>query len=232
MADGRGGAAGIIAPVKQLVLDLIPPPQPTLDNFVVGRNAELVAALRLLPETAAGAVSVLYLWGAAGSGKSHLLAALDRRGLRRADNGPDLAAADADQRLGVDDVDRLDAAAQQALFNLINRQQGRSGVVVAAGSFAPRDLPIRRDLASRLGSGLVFQLHTLSDAEKVAALHAHARSRGFVLRDEVVNYLLRHARRDMPSLMSFLDALDRHSIETGREITLPLIREIAQPAPA
>jgi DnaA family protein len=84
-------------------------------------------------------------------------------------------------------------------------------------------------LTSRLGSGLVFHLQPLSDGEKAEALRAHATSRSFALRDEVVAYLLRYSRRDLPSLISILDALDRHSLETGREITLPLLRKMAQP---
>jgi hypothetical protein len=33
----------------------------------------------------------------------------------------------------------------------------------------------------------------------------------------------------MASLISFLDALDRYSLETGREITLPLLRAMSTP---
>ena len=121
---------------------------------------------------------------------------------------------------------------QIALFNLINlvSQPGSAGCVVATGSMAPRDLPLRPELSSRLGSGLVLQLHPLSDAEKAEALRAHAQTRSFTLRDDVIAYLLRHARRDMASLISILDALDRYSLETGREITLPMLREMAQPS--
>ncbi len=45
---------------RQLALPISPPPEPTLDNFVPGANAELLARLRAL---AAGqyAESVLYL---------------------------------------------------------------------------------------------------------------------------------------------------------------------------
>ncbi len=226
--------AGIIYPVKQLVLDLIPTPLPTFSNFVSGRNREALEATR-------GAVfgtavsKVLYLWGPPGSGKSHLVQALGAsQGARL------LSAVELDRLDGVDsegkcqaldDVHTLSDRQQIALFNLINavNQPGNGGCVVATGNVAPRDLPLRPELSSRLGSGLVFQLYPLSDAERVEALQAHARARSFTLRDDVIAYLLRHARRDMPSLISMLDALDRHSLETGREITLPMLREMAQP---
>ena len=62
---------GIIIGVKQLILDFIPPPLPTLDNFVPGRNAE---ALNALLDAASGVppAKIFYLWGAPSSGKSHL----------------------------------------------------------------------------------------------------------------------------------------------------------------
>ncbi len=211
--------------MKQLVLDLIPTPHPTFNNFVRGANGEALescihAAMQASPNPSTGAVfgayaaKVLYLWGVSGSGKTHLATALNN-----AEKPP----------VVVDDVERLNDAAQIQLFNQINyvNQPGESGSVVVTGVTAPRDLPLRPELTSRLGSGLVFQLHPLTDVEKAEALRAHARARGFQLRDDVTQYLLRHARRDMASLISFLDALDRYSLETSREITLPLLRAMA-----
>ena len=217
--------------MKQLVLDLIPIPAPTLANFVAGRNIEALSALRGQLESVAGVpAKIIYLWGVAGSGKTHLIDTCRGRGWMSLPAQASPGELDAGSRYAVDAVQALSGESQQALFDLINRQQMSSGLLVAAGNAAPRDLALRRDLASRLGSSLVFQLHPLSDAEKAEALHAHARSRGFLLREEVVAYLLRHARRDMASLIGMLDALDRYSLETGREITLPLLKEMSQPS--
>lgn len=217
--------------VKQLILDLIPEPSPTLANFVVGENAEALTHLNgvVTSDPATAGTGVCYLWGPPGSGKSHLA-----RALAAATAAPLL------ERVGetisavplavVDDVEKLDDDSLQGLFNLINLQRNSGGVLIATGASAPRDLPVRRDLASRLGSGLVFQLRCLSDAQKSEALRAHARGRGFQLREDVINYLLRHSRREMTSLIGVLDALDQYSLESGREITLPLLREIMQPS--
>ena len=205
----------IISTVKQLILDLIPKPWPTLDNFVPGRNRE---ALKALLDAASGVpdAKIVYLWGDTSSGKSHLArsfpAALDATGFFAKNVGvlPEVAS-----HFVVDDVHISASHADHML--------------IATGNAAPRNLNIRRDLASRLGQGLVFQLTPLSDGEKSDALRAHSRTRGFALREEVIAYLLRHSRRDMASLIGFLDALDQYSLETGREITLPLLREMAQP---
>jgi DnaA-homolog protein len=221
--------------VKQLVLNLIPTPAPTLANFVSGRNAEALTALRgLLDSVTTSATTtpakIIYLWGASGSGKTHLIKACAGSGFTPFSADASASHLDATQHHAFDSVHSLSEASQQILFDLINRQQLSSGLLVASGNAAPRDLALRRDLASRLGSGLVYQLHPLSDTEKAEALQVHARTRGFALREEVTAYLLRHARRDMASLIQMLNALDQYSLETGREITLPLLKEMSQPS--
>lgn len=217
--------------MKQLLLDIAPPPAPGLDNFVPGRNSELIAALRALAN-GAGSERFIYVWGAAGSGRSHLLravvAAALRSGRRTAWCAADAASfgLPADVFAAADDVHQLSAQAQIALFNLHNRIRGGSGALIASANAAPSQLRLRADLRTRLASGLVYQVHGLDDAEKAAALRCHAEVRGFRLSPEVAAYLLRHAPRDMPSLLALLDALDRYSLETKRAITVPLLREL------
>lgn len=220
--------------MKQLLLQLAPPPAPTLDNFVCGPNGEVLAAVRALLDGSAGE-RFLYLWGGHGCGKSHLLEGfvVAARGLglatavvaagRQPWQADVLAACDA---VAVDDVGRLDDAGQVALFDLINRLRDGTGLLLVAGSVAPAHLRLRPELATRLSQGLVYQVRCLSDEDKQAALMARARQRGFTLGADVAGYLLRTWKRDLPSLMAVLDALDRHSLEVKRPITLPLAREV------
>jgi DnaA family protein len=217
--------------MKQLALDIAQAPAPALDNFVPGRNAELVVALY---STANGASSerFIYIWGAAGSGRSHLLRAVvdaartDGRPATLIDsNAEEYDAAD-DELCAVDDVHLLNPQAQIALFNLHNRIKAGRGTLLASGNAAPAQLDLRADLVTRLASGLVYQVHGLNEEEKVAALRRHAQARGFQLSQEVVAYLLRHAQRDLPSQLALLDALDRYSLANRRAITLPLLREL------
>lgn len=191
--------------MKQLALEISPAPQPSLDNFVPGANAELLARLRdfragQFPEI------VLYLWGETGSGKSHLLQACA---------GPNV----------VDDVEKLAEASQIELFNAINEARQAGGRVLAAGNAPPAQLPLRDDLKSRLAWGLVYQVKPPSDEERARFLHAEAGRRGMRLPEEVVAYLLSRMRRDLRSLTAVLDQLDRFSLETKRSVTLPLVRE-------
>lgn len=222
--------------MRQLVLDLSRLPQPSLDNFVAGRNAELLQTLRnLLAETVKE--RFVYLWGAPGSGKSHLLkATVDAFRARHssASHIPCGAATgfspglDRLDCVALDDVHDLDGAGQLALFNLYNHMREGLGVLLVSGSAAPSRLGLREDLVTRLSWGLVYRVHGLSDAEKVEALKRHAAGRGFDLPGELAEYLLRHERRDLPTLVAVLDALDRHSLETKRPVTVSLLREVLQ----
>lgn len=217
--------------MKQLLLEISSDFTPTLDNFVAGRNAEVLQALR---ESAGGTQSerFIYLWGEPGSGKTHLLNAFvadaTRRGVQSVYARCGVALP---ENLGgydvvaLDDVGRLDSEGQVALFNLYNQLREGQGRLLTSGPCAPAQLPMRPDVVTRLGWGLIYQVHGLSDEEKVQALHAHAACRGFRLGAGVAEYLLRHWRRDLPSLLGVLDALDRYSLETKRPITVPLLRE-------
>ncbi len=222
--------------MRQLLLELAPQPEPLLANFVPGRNG---AALQALTDIAAGTSTerFVYLWGDAGSGRTHLLRGLvqatraNERGISarylpaRESASLSLAALAADSIVAVDEVQALAPEAQVALFDLYNRVRAAGGSLVASGDATPAQLALREDLRSRLAWGLAYQLHPLSDAEKAAALAEHARARGLVLPQEVIAYLLAHAARDMKSLIAIVDALDRYSLERKRPITLPLVRE-------
>jgi len=218
--------------MQQLLLQLAPPPAPTLDNYVPGRNGAALQALRDIAR-GAGAERFVYLWGEPGSGRTHLLRGLAQAaGARKAlylrgapgtcmqNNSP----ADGGV-IAVDDVQDLSAGDQITLFDLYNRVRAAGGALAASGDAAPAQLDLRADLRSRLAWGLAFQLHPLSDAEKAAALREHGRARALDLPEDVIAYLLKHARRDMASLVGILDALDRYSLQQKRPVTLQLLRD-------
>ena len=195
--------------MKQLLLDIKPAATPSLQNFVVGRNAEALSSLQAA--ISGGQPKFIYLWGEKGSGKSHLLSACEAIGARV-----------------LDDVHLLDNDAQIDLFNQYNQLKEAGNILITAGLHAPTQINLRDDLATRLAWGLVYQLHPLNDDEKAQALKQHAKERGMKLPDEVTDYCLRYLRRDLPTLMATLDALDEWSLTTQKPITLPMLRKLLQ----
>lgn len=213
--------------MKQLVLDIAPPPAPTLENFVPGRNAEALAAVRAWAAArGADGERFVYLWGAAASGRSHLLRAAAAAANALAFEPARVFDVPENAHVTADGVHALDAQAQVALFNLHNRLRAGGGALLSCGDAPPAQLGLRDDVRTRLAAGLVYELHALDDAEKAEALTRHARARGFTLPPEVADYVLRHARRDLGSLIALLEALDRHSLAAKRAVTLPLVREL------
>jgi DnaA family protein len=219
--------------VSQLLLDLKPAQPPSLDNFVAGINAELVSRLRDLAEP--DNFDIVYVWGPEGCGRTHLLRAVEsaaqqRRPTHQVEGGD--AGIDMNVPPGglliVDDADRLDADAQVALFRAYNAARLVGIAVLVAGPVPPLQLALREDLRTRIGQSLIYEVKPLSDEEKSAALARHALLRGMKVDESLVNYLLRHGRRDLPSLMAVLDALDRATLEQQRPATLPLLKEIMQ----
>jgi DnaA family protein len=224
--------------MKQLALNFAGPPQPTLDNFIVGRNGELLQNLRRLVSRNAHE-HYLYLWGQPGSGRSHLLrgtvAELQREGASAVYVActAGIRLADGLERMdcvALDDVDRLDDEGQVAAFDLYNALRESGGALLASAAAPPVQLKLREDLVTRLAWGLVYQVHALTDDNKAQALADHAVSRGFRLAPEVCDFLLTRAQRDLPTLLATLDALDRYSLETKRPVTVPLARELLQSA--
>lgn len=216
--------------MQQLTLDILQAAAPTLDNFVTGPNAEAVSIARSIARGEVPAPTVL-LWGAPGSGKSHLLESVaaqspvENRWLTpgQADSfAPPQGAA----LLLAEDIEQWDDEPLHQLFHLLNLLRPRKDVVVlVSAQQPPAGLAIREDLRTRLAAGLVIGIALLSDAEKAEALQQHALAQGHKDIQAVSKWLLEHQARDIRSLVRYLDALDRFALQTRRPVTLRLLHE-------
>ena len=196
--------------MRQLPLELLAPAEPSLDNFVAGANAEALAAVRALADGRA-AERIVYLWGAVGTGRTHLARAAVHRN---------------SSLVVADEVESLDAASQQALFSAINAARDGTAAVLATGSAPPARLSLRDDLRTRLAWGLVYQLQPLTDEHKATHLRGEAARRGMPLGEDVISFVLKRLPRDFSSLNAVLDLMDRESLARQRAVTLPLVREL------
>jgi DnaA family protein len=222
--------------VKQIALDIGLARGPTLANFCAGPNEAALRHLQLWAGSPTRSPVPTYLWGAGGSGKTHLLKAVEEA-LR--DQGATAGWLDASVLeppafneawavVLMDDVHLYTAVQQHAAFNwFVNAQTLQRGVL-AAGAAPPADLKLREDLRTRLGWGHVFALQVLSEPERRAVLRQSADARGVFLGDEVMDYMLTRFSRDLGSLMGLLDQLDGYALQTKRAITIPLIKSMLE----
>ena len=228
------------AMARQLVLDVGLHDGQVFDAFVPGENAALVATLRA--QARGEGDSQVFVFGAAGAGKSHLLQAAchaaNQVGMTASylplGDMPGVGAGVLEglehvDLVCIDDLHRVagDEAWEIGLFNLINASRAAGGRIVFAASDSPGALPVvLPDLASRLAWGAVFRLSPLNDEEKLAVLRRRAERRGFELPSDVARYLLRQCPRDLGSLLDLLDRIEHATLAEQRRVTIPFIKQL------
>lgn len=226
--------------VKQLPLSVSFREDAVFDDFLPGDNAQTVGALR--HALARLDEQLLYLWGAPGSGLSHLLQAavhdLQTQGLEGLylplaeciDYGTGaLEGLDELDVVALDDIDLIAGRAEweEAVFHLFNRLRDTGRVLMVTSHSSPLhqaiDLP---DLKSRLSWGLAFQVQPLSDEQKMDWLIWKARRRGLTLEPDVAAFLINRVARSMNVLVEAFDRLDQHSLAEQRRLTIPFVKSV------
>ena len=179
----------------QLVLRLRGRPQPSFGNFVATGNEEVVAAVRALAPGDA-----LWLWGAPGVGRSHLLLAAARCAGRYASLAAGARPALLDgleeaSLVAIDDLDAAlpDRALEVALFRLVNELRARRGRLLIAASAPPRR--VETELGTRLPGALI-------------------------------GWILRRFPRDPAALTAVVDTLDEAAARARRPPSVALARSV------
>lgn len=220
----------------------------TFDNFYAENSLVLLDSLRQ------NFVDVqqpfFYIWGGKSSGKSHLLKAVSNHyllnqqtssyiPLEKSQYFSPMVLDNAEQLdvICLDDIQVVagDEAWELAIFNLFNQIRGQQGLfgsghktlLLISADCPPHQLKINLpDLRSRLTWGEVYQLNDLTDDQKRIILQRNAYQKGMELSDEVANFLLKRLDRDLQTLSTELDRLDRASLQAQRKLTVPFVKEI------
>jgi DnaA family protein len=213
------------------------------DSYFAGPNGDALALLRGYAASAPG--NGLLIFGAAASGKTHLLHALVRDAAARglsvayvplrdvAADGPQVVAGLEDRALiALDDVEAVieGSAWALALLRLVDALRAHHRHFALTCSVAPdRMAGLPKDLATRLSACTLVGLKPLQDAERATMLRSRARARGLELPDDSVRWLLTHLPRDPATLVEALERLDQASLAEQRRLTLPFVQQVVQP---
>jgi len=230
----------MVRSTQQLTLDITTWQGDGFDTFYPGVNLQLCQSLAQLTDSLTS--GYYYLWGGAGSGKSHLLKAVCQKFNQAGRSGAYLDGCTLSdftsenlnglQRMDVVCMDNVQGVAgnvlcEEGVFHLYNGLRESGGALVVSGNVAPRLLPIElADLKSRLSSGEVYHLQPLNDKEKLDVLVTGARKRGFSLEPDVGEYIIQRSARDMRTLLGVLETLDEHSLSEHRLITVPFVKKV------
>jgi DnaA family protein len=207
----------------------------SFDTYHAGPNREAVAALRALRSGG------LYLYGPAGTGKTHLLQAASRAAQQRGERVsylplPGIIAGGADALDGlsdfalvcIDDLDAIDGDIRwnHALIRLLDRLRTEGSACCLSASAAPDRLAgLLPDLRTRLSALPLYGLRALGDDDRQQWLREAAQQRGLDLPADAARWLIHHLPRDAGSLLAAIEELDRASLRDKRRLTLMFVQK-------
>ncbi|MBL6689590.1 MAG: DnaA regulatory inactivator Hda [Pseudomonadales bacterium] len=181
---------------------------------------------------------LVLVFGASGTGKTHLLQGLCHEALTAGRSMiflPELASLDPSVLEGLessslvclDDIDQVIEGPmwQESLFHLINAVRDHKGKLVLSSSVAVAELqPNLADLTSRLKGAYLISTDELNDTEKLEVVRRKAHRRGFEMSEEVCRFILSRAQRDMHHLARLVEQLDRETLMQQKKVTIPFVK--------
>lgn len=212
----------------------------SFDTYVVGQNKLLLDSL--INAVVSKRHEFFYIFGPTGSGKSHLLTAFYRSVKMQVSDAYYLDL-NIVANLGTEPfyynssllnvLDNVEAVAgnddlELGLFSFYNRWlDHKRGVLVASATVTADSIAFnRKDLNTRMQSGVSFNVKPLSDNDCAKALILRANKRGFDMPKNVAHFLVKHCNRNMTNLVAILDKLDEASMQEQHFLTIPFIKKI------
>jgi chromosomal replication initiator protein len=229
-------------------------PRFTFDNFVVGKPNELAyaAALRVA-ESQTAHFNPLFLYGGVGLGKTHLMHAIAWhiktfhpkrrviylsaekfmyqfvRALRYKDTVSFKEQFRSVNVLMIDDVQFISGkeTTQEEFFHTFNALVDQNHQIIISADKSPSDLEgMEERLKSRLGWGLVADIHPTTYELRLGILHAKADTLNIGIPKDVMEFLARKITSNIRELEGALNRIIAHATLVGREITLETTHEV------
>lgn len=229
-------------------------PKLTFDNFVVGKPNELAyaAALRVA-ESDKVAFNPLFLYGSVGLGKTHLMNAIawsiksrnhDRtiaylsaekfmyqfvRAVRYKDTMAFKEQFRSVDVLMIDDIQFICGkdSTQEEFFHTFNALVDNKRQVIVSADKSPSDLEgMEERLKSRLGWGLVADIHPTTYELRLGILQSKAADASIPIPDKVLEFVAHKVTSNVRELEGALNRIIANAVFVGREITVDSAREV------
>jgi chromosomal replication initiator protein len=256
IAGDRAAVADVAFPGASRRVDISArlDPRLTFENFVVGKPNELAyAASRRVAESTTVPFNPLFLYGGVGLGKTHLMHAIaqhilkrrpDRRVIYltaekfmyqfvRALRHKDIMAFKELFRsvevLMIDDVQFISGkdSTQEEFFHTFNALVDQNRQVVISADKSPSDLEgIEERMKSRLGWGLVADIHPTTYELRLGILQAKAEQLEVEIPPKVIEFLAHKITSNVRELEGALNRIVAHATLVGRAITLEATQEV------
>jgi chromosomal replication initiator protein len=226
----------------------------TFANFVVGKPNEFAyAAARRVADSENAPFNPLFLYGGVGLGKTHLMHAIAHhtrekfpekkvvylsaekfmyhfiRALRYKDTVTFKERFRSVDLLMIDDVQFINGkeSTQQEFFHTFNDLVDNNRQVIISADKSPSDLEgMEERLSSRLGWGLVADIHATNFELRVGILNSKAERLSVEIPDKVKEFLAHRITSNVRELEGALNRVVAHSELVGREITLEACQDV------
>lgn len=226
----------------------------TFENFIVGKPNELAhAAARRVAESETVTFNPLFLYGGVGLGKTHLMHAIAWhikkchpkrkviylsaekfmyqfiRALRFKDTVAFKEQFRSVDVLMIDDVQFISGkdSTQEEFFHTFNALVDQNRQIIISADKSPSDLEgMEERLKSRLGWGLVADIHPTTYELRLGILQAKAENMAIDIPSKVLEFLAHKISSNVRELEGALTRVVAHSTLVGRDITLETTQDV------
>ena len=228
----------------------------SFDAFVVGKPNEFAyaCARRVAEHPASQGFNPLFLYGGVGLGKTHLMHAVGLELCRKEGGRPPAVIYMSAEKfmyrfiaairshstmdfkdsmrsvdvLMVDDVQFLIGkdSTQEEFFHTFNALVDAGKQIVISSDKSPSDLDVEQRLRTRLGCGMVADLHATTFELRVSILEAKAARAGVDVSRRVLEFLAHKITSNVRELEGALNRLLAHASLFGRPVTLESTQEV------
>ena len=206
-----------------------------LDNFIA--NSELVNLIHQLLQKKKA--SEIYVYGLTGQGKTHVLQGVVLKALEMDKNAIYIDCIDSFPEhlfdfigqlnfISFDNVDLISSNNQETFFDLYNRARQAGVVILVSGSNFPGDLTVMKDLKTRLSLAAVYKLEELNDELTMDVLNKQMSDRNLTIDSKIYEYLFKNYSRDLNTLVSAMNELDKASLQSKKAISIPFVKTVLQ----
>ena len=206
-----------------------------LDNFIA--NSELVNLIDQLFQKKKA--SEIYIYGLTGQGKTHGLQGVVLKALEMDKNAIYIDCIDSFPEhlfdfigqlnfISFDNVDLISSDNQETFFDLYNRARQAGVVILVSGSSLPSDLTVMKDLKTRLSLAAVYKLEELNDELTMDVLNKQMSDRNLTIDSKIYEYLFKNYSRDLNTLVSAMNELDKASLQSKKAISIPFVKTVLQ----
>jgi len=206
-----------------------------LESFVANKELLRLINQLFLNEKS----SEVYIYGASGQGKTHVLQGAVLKALKIDKNAVYIDCSDLFPDYILDFVDQIDFICfdnvhsilrenQEIFFDLYNRARQAQIFILVSGNTLPSDLEVMKDLKTRLSLAAVYKLEELNDELIMSVIDSQMSQRNLSVNSNVYEYLFKNYSRDLKLLLSTLNDLDKASLQAKKPISIPFVKNFLE----